>query len=568
MGVQFNVPVNTTTLNVAGQSTLANTTVTELKASGASALSGGLTVTGGATSVAALTASATMVNSTLTVTGVTTVGVLTASGDLTVTGGHTSVATLTASNDTNLKTLNVVGPMSLTGTMNVTGVVNLKDHLCVEKDVAILGKLEVLEAGSVELGSKATATTQPVNSISSESNLIATCKYVDDVFENLTGVTPNLIVTINDISTALANDANVGVSTILLTKIVDEKTRAEAAEGTLDTKISSEKTRAITAENRLDTQKVLFPSKSIYADGTPMTLPPSGMVNKGVKGWYFKNDSAGKKINWYMPTVGMKVSDIKGLYLEMFNGSNTNTYNMPFITVYTAISGTDNARSWYKSKKSYTVLLETSAISSNIHCTPFMNVSGSCTQPVLKTGSVVVNMFQNDAISLGNFADTETVSLISIGSTSNAQLNEVEFCISKFGVITTDTTQELVFADAMNGVIVSTSGGSGNLEFGARDGTSENYFMGVDASGNIDELFIKKGTAKLMSISSAGVVGNNGTDTVTFAAPVIFNNEVDISALLDLSGPNCKIKVSSTHYVSGPDFMSFLLNSSIPKSPF
>ena len=55
-------------------------------------------------------------------------------------------------------------------------------------------------------------------------------------------------------------------------------------------------------------------------------------------------------------------------------------------------------------------------------------------------------MIQNEdvVVSKGLFAPDETVFLISVGSASTATQNEVEFCISKFGIIT-DITQELVF---------------------------------------------------------------------------------------------------------------------------
>ena len=109
-------------------------------------------------------------------------------------------------------------------------------------------------------------------------------------------------------------------------------------------------------------------------------------------------------------------------------------------------------------------------------------------------------MIQNaDAtVSKGPFAPDETVFLISVGSASTATQNEVEFCISKFGIIT-DITQELVFVDAMKDpllsgnftvstgdiILSSTSVGSGRIQFAARDSSGTvPYFMGVDALWN------------------------------------------------------------------------------------
>ena len=339
--------------------------------------------------------------------------------------------------------------------------------------------------------------------------------------------------------------------------------------------------------NRLDNQKLLFPSPSIYADATPMSLPSLDMVKRGVKGWYFKNDSTGKKINWYMPTtVGMKVSDIKGLYLDMFNGSSTNTAQMPFITVYTTKDDlTPNAASWYKSKQGYTVHdPNTTDIVANTYYTPFMNVSGSCVQPVLKSGYDLSNMIKNTdpGVSKGSFDGNETVFLISVGSASTAPINTVEFCVSKFGIVIGAGVQELVFVDdvpvsiatqtalgskaplanpSFTGnvtvstgdiVLSSTSEGSGRIQFAARDSSGTvPYFMGVDANSPNDKLVIKKGTTTLMEISDAGFSGGTlGPETVTFNAPVIMTDFLDLK--------NSTIKLSPTLGISAAHLIPFI----------
>ena len=422
MGVKVLGALNAQTLVVYGDSTLANIDVL-----GDSTLKD--------TSVTTLHASG---DSTLKDTSVTT---LHASGDSTL--KDTSVTTLHASGDSTLKDTSVTN-LTVSNFMNVVGQVYLKENVCVGENIQINKNTNV--SGGLTVGGKtvlgeAIAITAPNGDNTTQ---IATTEFVTRADNFLAPkASPTFTGTVYGISKSMVGLENVDNTSDA------NKPISNAAQDALNT----EKTRALAAEKILNDQKLLFPSTLLYGGNAPASSPPPVMVNAyGTKGWYYTNnltDTVNKKINWYMPTRGMKVRDIKGLYLDMFNGLNIDTFNMPFITVYTVKDGNDFG-SWYKSKKGYTVLLETSAISSNTYYTPFMNVSGSCPQPVLKNGSVVATMIKNDDrdVSKGLFGLDETVLTISIGTSTNTLPNAVEFCISKFGIVTTNTTQELVFADA------------------------------------------------------------------------------------------------------------------------
>jgi hypothetical protein len=205
------------------------------------------------------------------------------------------------------------------------------------------------------------------------------------------------------------------------------------------TTVTSEVTRALAAEKMLNDQKLLFPSKTVYADQAQMSSPPQSLVNAyGVKGWYYKNtltDTVNKKINWYMPTVGMKVSDITELYLDMFNGDNISTFNMPWIKVYSVpIEHADTAGQWAnRSARTYTHDVDT--VTANTY---------------YKKANMIKRVdATNDK---GLFGDNEKVFLIAVSTSSPAEQGAIEFCISKFGIVTTNNNvQELVFTGTFNG---------------------------------------------------------------------------------------------------------------------
>jgi hypothetical protein len=70
----------------------------------------------------------------------------------------------------------------------------------------------------------------------------------------------------------------------------------------------SVKTLTIKQTNALQ----VYSSPAIYADGRPPLGVPSSSSNTYAQfGWYFKNSTAGWKINWYMPpNTNMIVSDV------------------------------------------------------------------------------------------------------------------------------------------------------------------------------------------------------------------------------------------------------------------
>ena len=189
-----------------------------------------------------------------------------------------------------------------------------------------------------------------------------------------------------------------------------------------------------------------FSSPAIYADGSPPLATPTTIINTyAINAWYFKNTVAGQKINWYMPsTSGLKVQDILGLYLRLFNVSTTSNDNTLFLTVYTTPDAGPNY-SWYKSRMTY-ILNQSITPTINTLYTFFMNASGTCPNPSSYASSLVNMQISPVSNPRGTYGPTESIMFFSIGSNSASAVNSVECVVQKFGVITPIGTQEFQFA--------------------------------------------------------------------------------------------------------------------------
>jgi len=209
--------------------------------------------------------------------------------------------------------------------------------------------------------------------------------------------------------------------------------------------------RVSTAESEIDILTIKqtnliyqFSSPAIYADGSPPLTTPTTIINSyAINAWYFKNLIAGQKINWYMPTTsGLKVRDILGLYLRLFNVSTTSSDNSLFLTVYTTPDAGPNY-SWYKSKMTYVI---TATPTINTLYTFFANASGSCPNPS-SYASTLLSMTPSTVNNpRGTYGPTENIMFFSIGSNSASAVNSVEVVVQKFGVMTPTGTQEFQFA--------------------------------------------------------------------------------------------------------------------------
>lgn len=197
------------------------------------------------------------------------------------------------------------------------------------------------------------------------------------------------------------------------------------------------------------TSSLQFPSSAITADGRPPLAPTNTIINTYAfsPSWYFKNtfNSGVNKINWYIgPSIGMTVANVLGLYMNIFNGLTTSNDNTPFIVIYTANDAVPPVN-WYKSKRTYIFNQSITPIA-NTRYFNFANISSTCPTPNYY-GSNLINMELStvSGSQVGAFASTELILAFAINTNSSSPLNSVEFAINKFGIMTPNGTQEVLF---------------------------------------------------------------------------------------------------------------------------
>jgi hypothetical protein len=197
------------------------------------------------------------------------------------------------------------------------------------------------------------------------------------------------------------------------------------------------------------TPNLQYISAAITADGRPPIAPTSTITQTYAftPAWYFKNSfSSGiNKINWYIGgDIGMTVSDVLGLYMNIFNPSMTSNDNCPFIVIYTANDSVPPVN-FYKSKRTYLFNQSVTPVI-NTRYLMFSDVSTTCPTP--STYGSVLNNMELSTVSgsnVGAFAPTEVILAFAIGTNSAAAINTVEFAINKFGIMTPTGTQEVLF---------------------------------------------------------------------------------------------------------------------------
>jgi hypothetical protein len=188
-------------------------------------------------------------------------------------------------------------------------------------------------------------------------------------------------------------------------------------------------------------------SLAIFADGRPALAPTATFSQQYAfsPSWYFKNIFASNnKINWYFAgSLGMTVSQVLGLYMNIFNGLTTSNDNSPFLVIYTQPQAGDP--NFYRSKRVY-IFDQSIQPTVNTRYFMFANVSETCPTPYTPFVSTLINMELSTVAgsNVGPFASNELILAFTISTNSASVINSVEFAVNKFGVITPTGTQEIL----------------------------------------------------------------------------------------------------------------------------
>jgi hypothetical protein len=161
-------------------------------------------------------------------------------------------------------------------------------------------------------------------------------------------------------------------------------------------------------------------------------------------GWYFINSVALRKIDWYFaPDYAMTVADVKGLYLNYFNITTTSNDNLPYLTIYTKPTGSNDIIPGFAHSSATYIANFTPAVATP-YCS-FMNISGVQPDPFPYGHSLepmILSPVQPNP--RGQYLGTEEVLAISIGTNSTSEVGQCNFIFQKLGICLEQGNAELI----------------------------------------------------------------------------------------------------------------------------
>jgi len=287
------------------------------------------------------------------------------------------------------------------------------------------------------------------------ANLAEAKAHADSKVAELVNSAPEVLNTLKELSDALGGDANFAATVsgqigAVQSAVSSEASRALAAEAALDAKITAEtsaRTSAISAETAARTtaltgvetklsavvasSKVLFEDNAnVYADAAAGRIDPAGR-----EGWYFVNDTAGKKVNWYF--FNQTIATVtKGQMSSMYMVVTIDTPSKwPYMAYYTARQNDGlDASSWYRSRL---VFVPTAPIAAAGKYVVYFG-SNPSVHPELPR----IQLSLDNATKRGPMGDNEVISLGSVQSDSAYGLNLCKFVVHKTGIASSVFTQE------------------------------------------------------------------------------------------------------------------------------
>jgi len=209
-----------------------------------------------------------------------------------------------------------------------------------------------------------------------------------------------------------------------------------SATTTLTTSLGNEVSRATTAEadlkKKMEFESEVFPVASVIADAQPPALIPlaiksnftPGTAYNGRDGWYFKNTTAGHKVNWYLH--GNYTLTVKEILNMSFDATLYSLGSRPFITLYTRRKETDALDKWYNAKATY-VVPNSSELSTYKDYQFYTNTLPDTVLP--GTTPYALTLSDSPVATVGTMSADDQILFASIGSDSAADANAVEFKI-------------------------------------------------------------------------------------------------------------------------------------------
>ena len=276
--------------------------------------------------------------------------------------------------------------------------------------------------------------------------------------------------------------ARQAADTTLASDLTAEETARISADNSLEsalddeisnrqTAVTNEANARIAKDNELKMLSVNYSKKMLYYNAIKSSpLKPNPLELCGYDplsnaasfdGWRMKNSATGTKFHIYVPGSGLKVGDVKAMYLELCAVS---VESMPFFTIYTTPKNNagDAFPEFYRSKITYirnssdTLVADRNynMIANLKNVTVFNSKYFTQHNTILDTfssdgkGSIEkenIGTATNVLEQVFNIYDTDDILAFAIGSDSSAALGNVECIIGKFKVQLESGVCEFVF---------------------------------------------------------------------------------------------------------------------------
>ena len=180
---------------------------------------------------------------------------------------------------------------------------------------------------------------------------------------------------------------------------------------------------------------------TIPDEAPPTPMPTTVKAVTGVDGWYFKNggpSSSTRKFNWYFgaPVAADGKASAASLEELDIRLRLVNNVSAPFITFYTAKTGSNDAASWYHAKYTY---IANQSLTANTNYLFRVLVSGASAVGSL-SGFSNVDLTLDSYSSTPNspLASTDTIFAIAVSSNSSSAAGNVECVIHGLDIHSTN----------------------------------------------------------------------------------------------------------------------------------
>jgi len=173
----------------------------------------------------------------------------------------------------------------------------------------------------------------------------------------------------------------------------------------------------------------------VYADAEPGIKDPSPLIRDG---WYFKNTTAGQKINWYffdgINQGVVTLGQLESIYAVM----TFDSISPPILAIYTFPTGVNDVLPGFAHSR---VVYSSPMVPAPIVGKQYLVYAG--VNPPVRPDLPRIQLTKSTASSIGEQLPTEQILTTSFGSNSGEAVNQVQYMVETLGIFSDSVKQEI-----------------------------------------------------------------------------------------------------------------------------